>query len=63
MRKGPLHSAPDYTVACLWMGFINLLMVFITLWAIWGLIAVGALAYVINLAIKRLEARRTKQQF
>lgn len=58
MRKSPLASAPDYTVACLWMGFLNLLLLFVTLWAIWGLIAVGATAYVVNWLINRLALKR-----
>ena len=59
--KGTMTSAPDYRVACLWMGFVNLLMVFVTIWAVWGLVAVGMLAYAINLGITRLAWRKAQR--
>lgn len=55
--KGPLSSAPDYKAACLWMGFVNMLWIFFAIWAVWGLIAVGMLAYAIHLGITRLAYR------
>ena len=60
--KGPLTSAPDYRAACLWMGFVNMLMIFFAIWAVWGLIAVGFLAYVINFGINRLAFRRAQRE-
>ncbi|NQY61129.1 MAG: hypothetical protein HRT49_14055 [Cognatishimia sp.] len=60
--KGPMTSAPDYRVACLWMGFFNLLMVFVTIWAVWGLVAAGMLAYAINLCITRLAWRKAQRE-
>lgn len=60
--KGPLTSAPDYRVACLWMGFVNLLMVFVTIWAVWGFVAVGMLAYAIHLCINRLAFRQAQRE-
>ncbi|WP_370228728.1 hypothetical protein [Cognatishimia sp.] len=57
-----MTSAPDYRVACLWMGFVNLLMVFVTIWAVWGLVAVGMLAYAMHLGINRLALRKANRE-
>jgi hypothetical protein len=44
------------------MGFVNLLMVFVTLWAVWGLVAVGMLGYAIHLGINRLALRQAQRE-
>ena len=49
-----LKTAPDYTVAALVMGFVNLLWIFGVIWALFGLPAVMATGYVLNLGIERL---------
>lgn len=50
--------APDYTVAALVMAGVNLMWIFIVIWAIYGMAAVLALATVLNHGISRLRARR-----
>ncbi|EAQ04225.1 hypothetical protein OB2597_08784 [Pseudooceanicola batsensis HTCC2597] len=50
-------SAPNYTNATLWMGFINLLWIFGLIWSLFGLLAVIAVGWLLNLGISRL--RRT----
>ncbi|MGR3838068.1 MAG: hypothetical protein ACU0A2_06905 [Cognatishimia sp.] len=60
--RGPHRSAPDYTVACLWMGFVNLFMVFVALWAIWGLIASGLMAYAVHLGINQMAFRKAAKE-
>jgi hypothetical protein len=51
-------SAPDFTNACIVMFSVNIAWVFFVLWAVWGLIAVAATGWCINLCISRLAARR-----
>ncbi len=60
MRSAPSarQSAPDYTVAALVMGLVNLLWIFFALWAAWGLPAVIAAGYLAYLAIDWLARRR-----
>jgi hypothetical protein len=53
-----LRRAPDYTGAALVMGFVNLLWVFMALWALFGFWSVLAAGLGLNAAIGRLEARR-----
>jgi hypothetical protein len=48
------RSAPDYTNAALVMGFVNLLWVFGVIWVLFGLPAVMAVGWVLNLGINRL---------
>ena len=48
------RSAPDYTNAALVMGFVNLLWVFGVIWALFGLPAVMATGWLLNLWIDRL---------
>ncbi len=57
MRRGNLPEAPNYTTAALLMGLVNLLWIFMVLRAIFGLPAVFAAAYGLNLLIGRLSRR------
>lgn len=57
MRDHGMGRAPDFTNAALIMGFVNLIWVFGVIWALYGLGAVLALAYGLNLAIGRLGRR------
>ena len=58
MRRGNLPKAPDYTNAALVMGLVNLLWVFMALWAAFGLPIVLAVAYGLHLLIGRIDRRR-----
>lgn len=58
MRGNHIQSAPNFTTACIVMFGVNLSWVFLVLWAIWGLIAVAALSWVLNRWIQWLELRR-----
>ena len=53
------RSAPNYTNACIVMFGVNLVWVFLVLWAIWGLVAVAATGWALNLLIRRIELSRT----
>ncbi|MDP5220490.1 hypothetical protein Q5Y75_25210 [Ruegeria sp. 2205SS24-7] len=53
-----IPRAPDYTLAALIMAGINLTWIFIVIWAIYGLLAVLALAALLNHGISRLRASR-----
>ena len=57
MRKGTLPEAPNYTNAALVMGLVNLLWIFMVLWAVFGLPVVLAISYGLNLLISRLGER------
>lgn len=50
--------APDFTTACLVMFGINIAWIFMVAWAVWGILAVGAIGWAVNYWIKRVEARR-----
>ncbi|MEM6578982.1 MAG: hypothetical protein AAF678_10850 [Pseudomonadota bacterium] len=58
MERNGRRSAPNYTNAALVMGFVNLLCLFMTLWAIYGFAAVLAVAYGLHLLIIRLFRHR-----
>ena len=58
MRRGNMPSAPDYTNAALVMGLVNLLWVFMVLWATFGLIAVLAAGFGLDRLIVWLANRR-----
>ncbi|MGB2203379.1 hypothetical protein [Pseudooceanicola atlanticus] len=49
--------APDYTVAALVMGFVNLLWIFGVIWSLYGLPAVMAAGWLLNIGIDRLRPR------
>ncbi|OAN72343.1 hypothetical protein A8B82_20210 [Sulfitobacter sp. EhC04] len=51
-------AAPNYTQACIVMFGINLAWVLMAIWAIWGLIAAGALCWGVNKVIDRIAAAR-----
>lgn len=57
MRRGNISEAPNYTNAALVMGLVNLLWIFMVLWAAFGLPVVLAVSYGLNLAIRRFEHR------
>lgn len=57
MKKGTLPEAPNYTNAALVMGLINLLWIFMVLWAVFGLPVVLAIGYGLNHLIKRIGGR------
>lgn len=54
MQRSPLGRAPNYTTPALIMGFVNLLWIFIAIWAIWGWLVVALVAVILNWAIDRL---------
>jgi uncharacterized membrane protein len=51
-------AAPDYTLACIVMFGVNLLWVFVVIWAIWGLLAVALSGWAVSALIDRIDARR-----
>ena len=51
-------AAPNFTSACIVMFGVNLAWVFVVIWAIWGLVAVAALGWLVNRAIDRIAQRR-----
>lgn len=57
MKKGTLPAAPNYTNAALVMGLVNLLWIFMILWAIFGLPVVLAISYGLNRLITRIGHR------
>lgn len=52
-------AAPNYTQACIVMFGVNLTWILVAIWAIWGLIAAGALGWGVNLLIRRIEQARS----
>ena len=52
-----MKEAPNYTNAALIMGLVNLLWIFMALWAAFGLPLVLAIGYGINLLITRIGQR------
>jgi hypothetical protein len=57
MRRGNLPTAPNYTNAALVMGLVNLLLVFMVIWASFGLPAVLATAFGLDRLIVWLSRR------
>ncbi|MEO0938609.1 MAG: hypothetical protein AAFY38_10695 [Pseudomonadota bacterium] len=53
-----MRSAPDYKAACVVMFGVNLAWIFFAIWAIWGLLGAGALAWAVNRWLIWLERRR-----
>ncbi len=51
-------SAPNYTQACIVMFGVNVLWVFMVIWAVWGLLAVAISGWAVKAAIDRIAARR-----
>ncbi|WP_317055695.1 hypothetical protein [Roseovarius rhodophyticola] len=58
MRDREVSEAPNYTNAALVMGAVNLIWIFIVLWAVFGFHIVLAAGWLINWAITRLLLRR-----
>ncbi|MEM1429033.1 MAG: hypothetical protein AAGG09_06215 [Pseudomonadota bacterium] len=62
MRGRPApRRAPDYTNAALIMGFMNLIWIFVLLWAAFGFWTVLAAGIGLNTLITRLEDRLERQ--
>lgn len=57
MKKGNLPEAPNYTNAALAMGLVNLLWIFMVLWAVFGLPTVLGVSYGLHLLISRIAQR------
>ena len=51
-------SAPNFTQAAVFMFGVNIMWIFVAIWAVWGLIAVAATGWAINHAINFVEKRR-----
>ena len=51
-------SAPNYTQACIVMFGVNILWIFMVIWALWGLLAVALSGWAVNAVIDRIAARR-----
>lgn len=58
MNRRNMPSAPNYTNAALVMGLVNLVWVFMVIWAQLGLLAVIATGYVLDKLISRIERTR-----
>lgn len=58
MRRDDISEAPNYTNAALVMGVVNLIWIFIFLWAVFGFHIVLATGWAINWLITRLFLRR-----
>ena len=54
----PVQRVEDYTTTCLVMGLVNLLWIFVVIWAFLGLPAVMVLAVILNAGITRISNRR-----
>lgn len=51
-------AAPDFTQACVVMFGVNLTWIMMVIWAIWGLVAVAVLGWVVNKLISRIAMAR-----
>lgn len=58
----PVSRVEDYTSTCLVMGLVNLIWVFVLLWATIGWGAVIAVAIALNWAIKRLAQSKAARE-
>ncbi len=58
MNRRNMPSAPNYTNAALVMGLVNLLWVFMVIWAHLGLLAVIATGYALDKLISRIARAR-----
>lgn len=59
MRRGQLDAAPNFTNATLIMGLVNLLWIFMALWAVFGLPTIMLLGYALDQAISWMARRQT----
>ena len=62
MDPQPRQPAPDYFPANLVMIFVNMLWIFVALWAVFGLEVVILLAVAINHGITVIDHRRKSRQ-
>lgn len=51
-------AAPNYTNACVVMFGVNITWVLMVIWAIWGLLAVALLGWIVNKLINRIGMAR-----
>jgi len=58
MHHRPIKRAPNYTNAALTMLWVNMMWVFLVLWALWGLIPVLLLGAGLNRGISWFALRR-----
>jgi len=58
MRRSPLNAAPDYTNAALVMGAVNLVWIFVVIWATFGFAAVLITGYALDRLIVWRARRR-----
>jgi hypothetical protein len=54
MRDDHPREAPDFTTACVVMFGVNVSLVLVAIWAIWGLIAAMLLGYGLDKLLTRL---------
>ncbi len=59
MRQQQIGTAPNYTNAALTMLGVNFMWVFLTIWAVWGLIPVLIIGWGLNALITLLLGRRS----
>ncbi|WP_299424140.1 hypothetical protein [uncultured Shimia sp.] len=57
----PVQPVEDFTTACMIMGFVNLLWVFVLVFLLWGFPAVIVLAVIMNAGIDRLRSHLDSQ--
>ena len=62
MKTRPVGAAPDFTQACVVMFGVNLVWVFMVVWAVWGLIAVALLGWVVNQWVIWVDIRRARKR-
>jgi hypothetical protein len=60
MRRSPLNAAPDYTNAALVMGAVNLVWIFVVIWATFGFAAVLITGYALDRLIVWRARRRAE---
>ena len=58
MVQPPFRSAPNYTVPALVMAGVNLMWVFLAVWAVWGFVPVLLLSVLLTHFLDRMAARR-----
>lgn len=51
-------AAPNFTQACVVMFGVNLTWILMVIWAIWGILAVALIGWVVNQIIRRIELAR-----
>ncbi len=51
-------AAPNFTQACVVMFGVNITWIFMVIWAVWGLLAVAVIGWVLNQLITRIAIAR-----